>query len=124
MIEKNKVYKCAKCGNVVEVLHVGGGTLSCCGESMQELKENTVDASKEKHIPVVTAIAGGYKVVVGSIEHPMEATHYIEFIELVTPNGVLRKNLNPGDKPEAIFITEEKEVYAREFCNLHGLWKA
>ena len=124
MIEKNKVYKCAKCGNVVEVLHAGGGTLACCGESMQELKENTVDASKEKHIPVVTTIAGGYKVVVGSIEHPMEATHYIEFIELVTPNGVLRKILNPGDKPEAIFITEEKDVYAREFCNLHGLWKA
>jgi len=124
MIDKNKVYKCEKCGNVVEVLHAGGGTLACCGDSMKELKENTVDASKEKHIPVVTAIAGGYKVVVGSIEHPMEAAHLIEFIELVTPNGVLRKTLKPGDKPEAIFLTEEKDVYAREFCNLHGLWKA
>ena len=124
MIEKNKVYKCGKCGNVVEVLHAGGGTLACCGESMNELQENTVDASKEKHIPVVTKIDGGYKVVVGSIEHPMEETHLIEFIELVTPSGVLRKNLKAGDKPEAIFITEEKEVYAREYCNLHGLWKA
>ena len=124
MIENNKVYKCSKCGNVVEVLHTGGGTLACCGESMNELTENTVDASKEKHIPVVTAVPGGYKVVVGSIEHPMEAAHLIEFIELVTPSGVLRKNLKPGDKPEAIFLTEEKDVYAREFCNLHGLWKA
>ena len=124
MIENNKVYKCSKCGNVVEVLHAGGGTLACCGESMNELTENTVDASKEKHIPVVTAVPGGFKVVVGSIEHPMEAAHLIEFIELVTPSGVLRKNLKPGDKPEAIFLTEEKEVYAREFCNLHGLWKA
>ncbi len=124
MIEKNKVYKCGKCGNIVEVLHVGGGTLACCGEPMKELTENTVDASKEKHIPVVTAIPGGYKVVVGSIEHPMEEAHFIEFIELVTPNGVLRKSLKPGDKPEAVFQTDEKDVYAREYCNLHGLWKA
>jgi superoxide reductase len=124
MIENNKVYKCSKCGNIVEVLHAGGGTVACCGEAMQELTENTVDASKEKHIPVLTAIDGGYKVVVGSIEHPMEAAHNIAFIELVTPNGILRKNLKVGEKPEAIFITEEKNVYAREFCNLHGLWKS
>ena len=123
MIEKNKIYKCNKCGNIVEVLHVGGGTLSCCGEPMQELIENTVDASKEKHVPVITSIAGGYKVTVGSIEHPMEEKHFIEWIELVTPTGVLRKQLKPGDKPEAIFLTEEKTVYAREFCNLHGLWR-
>jgi superoxide reductase len=124
MTQKNQVYKCSHCGNVVEVVHAAGGTLSCCGDSMQELKENTVDASKEKHIPVVSKIDGGYKVVVGSIEHPMEETHLIEFIELVTPSGVLRKSLKAGDKPEAVFITEEKDVYAREFCNLHGLWKA
>jgi len=124
MTQKNQVYKCSHCGNVVEVVHAAGGTLSCCGDSMQELKENTVDASKEKHIPVVSKIDGGYKVVVGSIEHPMEEAHLIEFIELVTPNGVLRKTLKAGDKPEAIFITEEKDVYAREYCNLHGLWKA
>lgn len=124
MISKNKIYKCSHCGNVVEVLHAGGGTLSCCGESMKELTENTVDASKEKHIPVITKIDGGYKVVVGSIEHPMEEAHLIEFIELVTPSGVLRKELKAGDKPEAIFLTKETDVYAREFCNLHGLWKA
>lgn len=123
MIEVNKIYKCKKCGNVVEVLHAGGGTLACCGESMQELTENTVEASKEKHIPVLTSISGGFKVSVGSIEHPMEEKHYIEWIELVTPTGVLRKHLKPGEKPEAIFLTEEKDVYAREFCNLHGVWK-
>lgn len=124
MIKKNAIYKCSHCGNVVEVVHAGGGTLSCCGEAMKELTENTVDASKEKHIPVITKINGGYKVVVGSIEHPMEEAHLIEFIELVTPSGVLRKNLKPGEKPEAIFLTNETDVYAREFCNLHGLWKA
>jgi len=124
MIQVNKIYKCKKCGNIVEVLHVGGGTVACCGESMSELTENTVDASKEKHIPVVTAIDGGFKVVVGSIEHPMEEKHFIEFIELVTPNGVLRRQLKPGDKPEACFKTKETEVYAREYCNLHGLWKS
>ena len=124
MISKNKIYKCSHCGNVVEVLHAGGGTLSCCGDTMTELTENTVDASKEKHIPVITKIDGGYKVVVGSIEHPMEETHLIEFIELVTPSGVLRKELKAGDKPEAVFLTKETDVYAREFCNLHGLWKA
>lgn len=124
MIEKNQIYKCGKCGNSVEVLHAGGGTLSCCGEPMALLSENTVDASKEKHTPVITPIAGGYKVVVGSVEHPMEEKHLIEWIELVTPEGVLRKYLKAGDKPEAIFLTDAKEVYAREYCNLHGVWKA
>jgi len=124
MAELNKIYKCMHCGNIVEVVHQGGGTLSCCGSPMTELKENVVDASKEKHVPVVTAIAGGYKVSVGSIDHPMEDKHFIEFIELVTPSGVLRKQLKPGEKPEAIFLTDEKNVYAREFCNLHGLWRS
>jgi len=124
MVAVNKIYKCNKCGNQVEVLHAGGGTLSCCGEPMQEMTENTVEASKEKHIPVVTPVDGGYKVSVGSVEHPMEEKHFIEWIELVTPSGVLRKQLKPGEKPEAVFLTNEKNVYARELCNLHGLWKS
>lgn len=122
MISKKQVYRCAKCGNIVEVLHAGGGTLYCCGEPMELLTENTNDAAVEKHVPVIEKIEGGYKVTVGSVEHPMLAEHYIQWIELVTENETLRKYLSPGEKPVAEFQTEAKEVKAREYCNLHGLW--
>ncbi|MBM9512656.1 desulfoferrodoxin [Desulfogranum marinum] len=124
MTKKNEVYKCALCGNIVEVLHVGAGELVCCGQGMDLLAENSVDAAQEKHVPVIEKVADGYKVAVGSAPHPMEEKHYIEFIELIADGKVYRQNLNPGDAPEAFFCVDAAEVTAREFCNLHGLWKA
>ncbi len=119
-----EVYKCELCGNIVEVLHGGAGELSCCGEAMKQLVENTVDAAKEKHVPVIEKIDGGYKVSVGSVAHPMEEKHYIEWIELIADGKAYRQFLNPGDKPEAVFSVTATSVTAREFCNLHGLWSA
>ncbi|MBK8805970.1 MAG: desulfoferrodoxin [Bacteroidales bacterium] len=120
----NEVYKCTVCGNITEVLHASGGTLACCNQPMKLMKENSVEASVEKHKPVISKIEGGYKVVVGSVEHPMADDHFIEWIELVTPFTVLRKQLKSGEKPEAIFLTTETDVYAREYCNLHGNWRS
>ena len=118
-----QVYKCSLCGNIVEVIHAGEGELVCCGEPMKLMTENTVDASKEKHVPVIEKIAGGYKVKVGSIPHPMEEKHYIEWIELTADGKVYRQFLKPGQVAEAVFLIEAKSVSAREYCNLHGLWK-
>lgn len=123
MAKKNEIYKCEKSGLMVEVLQDAEGTPMCCGEPMKLLRENTTDGAKEKHVPVVEKIEGGYHVTVGSVEHPMTDAHYIQWIELVTPTGVLRHNLTPQDKPVAEFKTDATEVEAREYCNLHGLWK-
>lgn len=119
-----QVYKCEVCGNIVEVLHEGVGALVCCGKDMRLFEENTVDASKEKHVPVIEKIEGGYRVKVGSIPHPMEEKHYIEWIELVADGRTYREFLKPGQAPEAVFRIEASEVSAREYCNLHGLWRA
>ncbi|MBL8967549.1 MAG: desulfoferrodoxin [Spirochaetaceae bacterium] len=119
-----QVYKCEKCGNIVEVLHAGDGDLVCCGQPMKLFVENTTDAAKEKHLPVVEKTPEGYKVTVGSVLHPMEAEHYIEWIELIADGEVHRKQLKPGDKPEALFCVKAAKVAAREYCNKHGLWKA
>ena len=124
MTKVKEVYRCAICGNIVEIMHMAGGTLTCCGQPMELLSENTVDAAKEKHVPVVEAIEGGYKVKVGSVEHPMQDNHYIAWIELVEENKIQRVHLKPGDKPEAVFYTDCKNVYAREYCNLHGHWSS
>jgi superoxide reductase len=125
MTEVRQVYKCEICGNIVEVLHKGAGTLVCCNKPMTLREENTVDASKEKHVPVVELVDGGVLVKVGSVEHPMEEKHYIEWIEVHTKDKVYRKYLNPGEKPEAFFkLNNEEVLFAREYCNLHGLWKA
>ena len=124
MTKVKEVYRCAICGNIVEIMYMAGGTLTCCGQPMELLTENTVDAAKEKHVPVVEAIEGGYKVKVGSVEHPMQDNHYIEWIELVEENKIQRVHLKPGDKPEAVFYTDCKNVYAREYCNLHGHWSS
>jgi superoxide reductase len=118
-----QVYKCARCGNIVEVLVAGGGDLSCCGEAMTLLRENTVDAAKEKHVPVLEQVDGGILVKVGSVAHPMEAAHSIGWIELIVDGAVHRKFLQPGEAPEAFFPVTGTDVVAREFCNLHGLWK-
>jgi superoxide reductase len=124
MAKKLEIYKCEHCGNIVEVVHAGGGQLVCCGEAMKLITENTVDASKEKHVPVIAKVDGGYKVTVGSVAHPMEEKHYIEWIELIADNQAYRKFLQPGDAPEAVFKIDATQVSAREYCNIHGLWKA
>lgn len=126
MTQKLEIYKCNVCGNIVSVLHNGVGTLVCCGQPMQLLKENTVDAGQEKHVPVMEKIRGGVKVKVGSVPHPMEAAHYIEWVEVVTKDGgSCIKFLKPGDAPEASFKVDISDVaFAREYCNLHGLWKS
>jgi superoxide reductase len=123
MIARSQIYKCSHCGNIVEVVHAGGGKLVCCGEPMALLTENLVDASKEKHVPVIAKTDSGYKVTVGSAPHPMEEKHYIEWIELIADNRSDRQFLNPGEVPEAFFNGAAKTVTAREYCNLHGLWK-
>lgn len=123
MAKKLQIYKCAKCGNIVEVLHGGVGELACCGQPMELLDEKTADAATEKHIPVIEKIDGGYKVTVGSTLHPMEEKHYIEWIELLAGDKTYRQFLNPGDAPEVVFNIEATEVTVREHCNVHGLWK-
>ena len=124
MAERLEVYKCDLCGNIVEVLHGGAGELVCCGQPMKLFTENTVDAAKEKHVPVVEKVDGGYKVKVGAVPHPMEEKHFIEFVELIADGKVYRQFLNPGETPEATFRIEANQVSAREYCNLHGHWKS
>ena len=122
MAEKLQIYKCQKCGNIVEVLHGGAGTLVCCGEDMTLYSANTVDAAREKHVPVIEKTATGLKVKVGSVPHPMEEKHYIEWIELIADGRAYRQFLNPGDAPEAEFAIQADNVTARAYCNIHGLW--
>jgi len=123
MAQRLEIYKCVHCGIIAEVLHDGKGQMICCGEPMKLLKENTTDAAKEKHVPVIEKVDGGYKVKVGSVAHPMAAEHYIEWIELLADGSAYRRFLAPGEAPEAVFKIEAGSVSAREFCNLHGLWK-
>ena len=122
--ERLEVYKCDVCGNIVEVLNVGGGELVCCKQPMRLLKENTTDAATEKHVPVIEKTANGYIVKVGSVAHPMTEEHYIQWISLCADGVTHRKFLKPGEKPEAEFCVAAKTVTAHEYCNLHGLWKA
>jgi superoxide reductase len=123
MAERLEIYICEICGNIVEVLRGGVGELVCCDEPMKLLKENTVDAAKEKHVPVIEPTEHGIKVKVGSVPHPMEQKHYIMWIELIADGRSYTKFLSPGDAPEATFCIDAKEITAREYCNLHGLWK-
>ncbi len=124
MAEVLQVYKCMKCGNIVEVVHGGVGELVCCGEPMKLMKENTSDGATEKHVPVIEKTPDGYKVKVGSVAHPSTPEHYIEWIELIADGIAYRAFLKPGDAPEAFFPVKAAKVSAREYCNLHGLWKA
>jgi len=124
MAERLQVYKCEACGNVVEVLMGGEGELVCCGSPMKLMTENTVDAAKEKHVPVIEKVSGGYKVKVGDVPHPMEEKHWIVWIELIADGKAYREFLDPGAAPEAFFAVDADTVVAREYCNLHGLWKA
>ncbi len=123
MAEKLQVYKCDVCGNIVEVVHGGEGELVCCGQSMKLMTENTVDAAKEKHVPAIDKVSGGVKVKVGEVAHPMEEKHYIEWIEVIADGKAYRQFLSPGEAPEAVFMIEAGDITAREYCNIHGLWK-
>lgn len=123
MAEKLEIYKCMVCGNIVEVLHGGAGQLVCCGQPMEKLTAKTADEGKEKHVPVIEKIDGGIKVNVGSVPHPMEEKHYIEWIELLADGKAYRQFLNPGDAPEAQFHIQANKVTAQEHCTVHGLWK-
>ena len=123
MAEKLEIYECKICGNIVEVLRGGQGELVCCGQPMEKLVAKTADAGKEKHVPVIEKLADGFKVKIGSIPHPMEEKHYIEWIELLADGIAYRKFLKPGVAPEAVFNVKATTVSAREHCNIHGLWE-
>ncbi len=124
MTKRLAVYKCEVCGNIVEVLHEGKGELVCCGQPMKLFTENTVDAAREKHVPVVEKVEGGFKVRVGDVAHPMEEKHYIEWIEILADGVAYRQFLKPGQAPEAVFLVDASQITAREYCNIHGLWKS
>ena len=121
-----QIYKCSVCGNIVEVVFASAGELVCCGLPMELMTENSVDASLEKHVPVFKQESDTLTVKVGSIAHPMEESHYIEWIEVIEDNGrVLKKFLKPGESPEAQFCIKTKgKLTVREYCSIHGLWKA
>ncbi len=124
MTKVNQIYRCNVCGNIVVVLHAGAGELVCCGQPMELLPEKTEDTGKEKHVPVLEKTATGIKVKVGSVPHPMEEKHHIEWIEIMADGFVARKFLKPGDKPEAEFEVQAENITIREYCNIHGLWKS
>lgn len=126
MTQLHEIYKCGVCGNIVEVLHGAAGELTCCGQAMKRMVAGTSDGAAEKHVPVIEKTDNGYKVKVGSVEHPSTPEHYIEWIELICQKcgKVQRKHLKPGEKPEAVFVCVSDNVTAREYCNLHGLWQA
>jgi superoxide reductase len=124
MTEKLQIYKCEVCGNIVEVLHEGVGELVCCNQPMKLYEENTVDAAKEKHVPVSEKTPEGLQVKVGEVPHPMEEKHYIEWVEVIDDKGrAYRRFLKPGDSPEATFEVSGPGLKVREYCNIHGLWR-
>ena len=124
MAEKREIYKCEECGNIIEVLHEAGGKLLCCGQEMKKLVPNKVDAAVEKHVPIIEKDGDMVTVSVGSVAHPMEESHYIEFIQLVTEARTYTAHLDPGKEPKASFDTKGDVVSARAYCNLHSLWKS
>lgn len=123
MTERLQVYKCRVCENIIEMLHEGVGQLVCCGANMDLFEEKAADATQEKHVPVVEKVDGGFKVKVGSVPHPMEESHYIEWIQIIADGKAYRQFLKPGEAPEAFFKVDAEKVTAREYCNVHGLWK-
>jgi len=126
MTAREQIYKCETCGNIVDVLHASAGELVCCGKPMILLDEQTADSSTEKHVPVVEDTADGVKVVVGSVPHPMQDEHFIEWIEIQCGDMVSRQYLKPGAAPEAVFpgVKSDDVSVAREYCNVHSLWKS
>jgi len=124
LTELKQIYRCNICGNIVIVLHAGVGELVCCGQPMELLAEKTEDTGLEKHVPVIEKDGGRAKVKVGSVPHPMEQRHYIEWIEIIADDRVYRKFLKPGEKPEAEFEVTAEKLEAREYCTIHGLWRS
>jgi len=122
MAQIKGIYRCNVCGNITFVLHSGGGVMVCCEHEMELLQAKNTDDGQEKHVPVIEKTDNGYLVKIGSIPHPMEDTHYIEWIELIADGRSYFKFLNPGDAPQAEFCLEANHVSAREYCNVHGLW--
>lgn len=123
MTKKNELYKCEVCGNIVSVMHVGAGALSCCGQEMKLLEAGVEDGAEEKHVPFVSRNDKGIHVQIGEVSHPMDEAHYIEWITLVANNKTKTVHLMPGDAPEAQFTTTAQKVTVYAYCNLHGLWK-
>ncbi|MFX1514049.1 MAG: desulfoferrodoxin [Promethearchaeota archaeon] len=123
MAKVREIYKCEDCGTIVEVLHGGKGTLTCCDQPMKLFEEQTADMSKEKHVPVIEKTETGFKIKVGSTAHPMTEQHWIEWVQVIADGEVYRTFLNPGDEPEAEFMIEADKIIAREYCNIHGLWR-
>jgi len=123
-VKKMEIYKCVLCGNIVEVLHPGMGSLVCCGKPMLLEGANTVDAAHEKHVPVIEKCEGGILVKVGAVDHPMIEKHYIEWVEVQHGDIIYRKDLNPGEKPHVFFAASGENIIVRAYCNLHGLWQA
>lgn len=125
MLKVGQIYKCMKCGAIVEVLHAGEGELECDGQPMKLMQEGVSDGATEKHVPVIEKTQDGFHVKVGSAAHPMEEKHSIEWIELIDGDTIHRRYLKPGEAPEAFFDNVKNDnVTAREYCNLHGLWKS
>lgn len=122
MTKLNQIYKCNVCGNIVEMVHTGNGELVCCGQPMELKTENTVDAATEKHVPIIEKTNKGVLIKIGETPHPMEDSHYIEWIEIIADGKVYRKHLKPSDEPQAEFCVSAENIQAREYCNLHGLW--
>ena len=125
MYNNNKFYICEHCGNLVEMVHNAGVPMMCCGQKMKELVPGVVEASHEKHIPVVKMEGNIVNVAVGSVEHPMSAEHSILWVSLQSDKGVQRKYLEVGKAPVAQFsLVDEKPISVYAYCNLHGLWKS
>ena len=125
MTKVREIYKCNICGNIVEVLRAGVGELVCCGEPMELMKEKTEDSTVEKHVPYIEKTANGFLVRIGqNQDHPMDDKHYIEWIQVIADGVSYRKFLKPGNKPQAEFGIKADKIEAREYCNIHGLWKS
>jgi len=127
MVEKKKqIFRCPICGNIVEVVNVGGGTLVCCGQPMELLKEKSSDEGMEKHVPVVSIDGDKVLVKIGSVPHPMTEEHFIQWVECIVNGDSYFKKLHPNDVPEVEFEIEGdlSNITVRLYCNIHGLWKA
>jgi superoxide reductase len=124
MAKRLDVYRCELCGHIIEIVNKGEGTLVCCGQNMTFLSENSRDAAVEKHVPVIEISSDGIKVKVGQVAHPMTEEHLIQWIEVIVDDKICRSWLKPGDAPEAFFKLSGSKISAREYCNLHGHWKA
>lgn len=124
MTEINQIYRCPICGNIVQVLHAGSGELICCGQPMELLVAKNTDVGFEKHVPVIEKTETGVIIKVGSILHPMEEAHYIEFIEIIADDKIYKKFLKPGDEPMVNFEIKSDNIKAIIYCNIHGLWQS